>query len=100
MPLQDVAALPALAVPEPNRRVVAGRGQGPAIGGPRKVCHGAGMSFKRRTADARFHFPELDHLVVTAAGEEGSIRSEGQLEDLVAMPMQFSEQRTLFGVPQ
>src|SRR5436309_9765540 len=100
MPLQDVAALPALAIPEPNRRVVAGRGQGSAIGGPGKPYHRAGMSFKRRPAGARFYLPEFDRLVATAAGEEGRSRSEGQLVDLVAMTMQFLEQRTLFRVPQ
>ncbi len=100
MPLQDVAALPTLAIPEPNRRVVAGRCQRSAIGDPRKVCHGAGMPFKRRTVGASFHFPELDRLVVAAAGEQRSVKSEGQHGDLVAMTMQFSEQRALFGVPQ
>ena len=100
MPLQDVAALPALAVPEPNRRVVAGRCQGSAIGGPGKPYHSVGMSFKRRTAGASFYLPEFDRLVATTAGEEGSSRSEGQLVDLVAMTVQFLEQRTLFRVPQ
>src|SRR5258706_9612976 len=100
MALQDMAALPILAIPQPNRRVEAGRCQGSAIGDPGKVCHGAGMTFKRCTAGARFHFPEPDRLVVAAAGEQRSIRSEGQPGDLAAMTMQFSEQRALFGVPQ
>src|SRR5947209_8395879 len=100
MPLQDVAALPTLAIPEPNRRVVAGRCQGSAIGDPGQPCYRAGMAFKRRTAGASFHFPELDRLVEAAAGEQRSVRSEGQHGDLVAMTMQFSEQRALFGVPQ
>src|SRR5947209_3353719 len=100
MPLQDVAALPTLAIPEPYRRVVAGRCQRSAIGGPGKVCHRAGMSFQRRPARAGFHFPEPDRLVVAAAGEQRSIRSEDQLSDLATMTMQFSEQRPLFGVPQ
>src|SRR5947209_16905108 len=100
MPLQDMAALPTLAIPEPNSRVVAGTCQRSAIGGPGKACHSAGMAFQRRPAGARFHFPELDRLVVTAAGEKARSRSEGQLEDLVAMTRQFLEQRPLFGVPQ
>ena len=100
MPLQDVAALPTLAIPEPYRRVVAGRCQRSAIGDPRKVCHRAGMSLQRRPARAGFHFPEPDRLVVAAAGEQRSIRSEDQLGDLATMTMQFSEQRPLFGVPQ
>ena len=89
MPLQDVAALPTLAVPEPNRRVVAGRCQGSAIGGPGQPYHRAGMSFKRRPAGASFYLPEFDRLVATTAGEEARSRSEGQLVDLVAMTMQF-----------
>src|SRR2546421_10462765 len=100
MPLQDVAALPALAVPQPNRRVVAGRCQGSAIGGPGHPYHSAGMSFKRRTAGASFYLPEVDRLVATTAGEEDRIRSEGQLVDLVAITVQFLEQRTLFRDPQ
>src|SRR5215472_136153 len=105
MPLQDVVALPALTVPEPDRRVVAGRGQGAAIAGPGQPGYCAAMSFQRRPAGASFHVPELDRLVgagagEAAAGEQISIRSEGQPDDQVAMPMQFLEQRPLFGIPQ
>jgi hypothetical protein len=34
-------------------------------------------------------FPELDCLIDAATGEQARIRSEGQLEDLVAMTVQF-----------
>src|SRR5947209_18917771 len=97
MPLQDMAALPTLAIPEPYRRVVAGRCQRSAIGDPRKVCHRAGMSFQRRPAGARFHFPELDRLVEAAAGEQRSLRREGQPGDLAAMTMKLWDELALSG---
>jgi len=100
MALQDVVALPASRVPEPNGRVVAGRGQGAAIGGPGQPYHHTGMSFQRPDAGARFHVPELDRLVGAAAGEQARIRGEGQRDVQVAVPRQFLQQHPPFGVPE
>ncbi len=88
MPLQDVAALPALTVPEPDRRVVTGACQDAAIGGKGQPRYQVRMSFQRPQAGTCFRVPELDRLIEATASQQVRIRtrSEGQRADPVTMP--------------
>src|SRR5450432_3125018 len=58
------------------------------------------MSRERPLAGARCHLPQLDLLIVAAAGEQRRLLSEGQRADWGAMTRQFPKPRPLLGVPQ